>query len=71
MKKYYIGKNMWPKYLILSWNNFILEAETTNPFCLIIWTNVFKCFQCSSIEFEKIKTSSIYTIEKCVKRVKI
>ena len=40
MKKYYIGKNMWPKYLILSWNNFILEAETTNPFCLIIWTNI-------------------------------
>lgn len=65
---------MWPKNPILSWNNFILEAETTNPFCLIIRTNAFKCFQCSSIEFEKIekiKTPSIYTIEKCVKGVKM
>jgi hypothetical protein len=44
---------------MLVWNNLILVAETTKPFTLITSRNEFKCFQCSSMDLEKISVELI------------
>lgn len=55
---------LYPRNCILVWNKFIFLCERTKPFFLIIHSKDFKCFQCPSILLEKIRMSSMYTIEK-------
>ena len=51
-----------PRNRTLVWKSLIFGAETTRPFLFIVWKNVLRCFQCLSRDFEKMSTSSMYTM---------
>jgi hypothetical protein len=48
-----------PRNLILVWKSLIFLAETIRLLCLIISRKEFRCFQCSSMDLEKIRASSM------------
>jgi hypothetical protein len=50
---------LYPRNRMLVWNNLILVAKTTKPLTLTTSRTEFKCFQCSSMDLEKMRTSSI------------